>query len=89
LDSKLGTVTKDQAQAGLAKADAARSSSCWSRRRFPNRRWTPTMHAWDQAAAQLAADKAATESAQLSLDWTSDRAHLRRVSRINVTVAIR
>jgi len=87
LDSKLGTVTKDEAQLTLAKADAARSEQLLSQKAVSKQEVDTNNARVDQAKAQLAADKAATETAQLALDWTKVTAPISgRVSRIYVTV---
>jgi len=89
LDSKLGTVTKGPGAAGAARRMRRAPSSCWSRRRFSKQEVEhQTMHAWDQAAAQLAADKAWRRRARSSrsMDEGDRRPISGRVSRINVTV---
>jgi RND family efflux transporter MFP subunit len=87
LDSKLGTVTKDGAQVTLARADAARSQQLLEQKAVSKQEVDTNNARLEQAIAQLAADKAATESAQLALDWTKVTAPISgRVSRIYVTV---
>jgi membrane fusion protein, multidrug efflux system len=87
LDSKMGTVTKDDASVNLARADAARSEDLLKKNAVSQQEVDTNEARLQQAIAQLAADKAATETAQLSLDWTKVTAPISgRVSRIYVTV---
>lgn len=87
LDNKLATVQKDEAQVVLAKADAARSEQLLAQKAVSKQEVDTNNARLQQAEAQLAADKAQVETAQLALDWTRVTAPISgRVSRMFVTV---
>ena len=87
LDNKRATVTKDEAQVTLTKAQLARYDDLLKKRAISQQDYDSNKASYEQALAQLAADQAATETAQLNLDWTRVTAPISgRVGRLNVTV---
>jgi RND family efflux transporter MFP subunit len=87
LDNKVATVQKDEAAVALAKADAARSEELLAKKAVSKQEVDTNNARQQQAEAQLAADKAQVETAQLALDWTRVTAPISgRVSRMYVTV---
>jgi RND family efflux transporter MFP subunit len=87
LDNKRATVTKDEAQVTLTKAQLTRYEDLLKKRAISQQDYDTNRANYEQAVAQVAADKAATETAQLNLDWTRVTAPISgRVGRLLVTV---
>lgn len=87
LDNKMATMTKDEAAVTLTKAQLSRYDDLLKKRAISQQDYDTNKANYDQAIAQLAADKAAVETSQLNLDWTRVTAPISgRVGRINVTV---
>jgi membrane fusion protein, multidrug efflux system len=87
LDNKRATVTKDEAQVTLTKAQLARYEDLLKKHAISQQDYDTNKANYEQSVAQVAADKAATETAQLNLDWTRVTAPISgRVGRLNVTV---
>jgi len=87
LDNKRATVTKDEAQVTLTKAQLSRYEDLLKKRAISQQDYDTNKASYDQAVAQLAADQAGVETAQLNLDWTRVTAPISgRVGRLNVTV---
>ena len=86
LDNKMATVTKDEAQVTLTKAQLSRYEDLLKKHAIAQQDYDSNKANFDQAVAQLAADKAAVETSQLNLDWTRVTAPISgRVGRLNVT----
>ena len=87
LDNKKAIVAKDEAQVLLTEMQMGRSEDLLKKKAISQQDYDMNRAALDQAKAQLAADHAAVETAQLHLEWTRVTAKISgRVSRINVTV---
>jgi RND family efflux transporter MFP subunit len=87
LDNKKATVTKDEAQVTLTKAQLARYDDLLKKHAISQQDYDTNKANYDQAIAQLSADKAAVETSQLNFDWTRVTAPISgRVGRITVTV---
>lgn len=87
LENKKATVAKDAAQVALAKAQLSRSDDLLKKKAISQQEYDSSRASFDQSNAQLAADQAAVDTAQLNLDWTRVTAPISgRVSKINVTV---
>ena len=87
LDNKRATVTKDEAQVTLTKAQLARYDDLLKKHAISQQDYDTNKANYEQALAQVAADQAANETAQLNLDWTRVTAPISgRVGRLNVTV---
>ena len=86
LENKKAAVAKDEAQLNLAKADLSRSEGLLKTKAVAQQDFETTRARSDQAIAQLSADKAAQDVAELNLEWTKVTAPITgRVSRIYVT----
>jgi RND family efflux transporter MFP subunit len=87
LDNKRATITKDEAQVTLTKAQLTRYEDLLKKHAISQQDYDTNKASYDQAIAQLAADKAGAETAQLNFDWTRVTAPISgRVGRIDVTV---
>lgn len=87
LENKKANIAKDEAQVALAKAQLARSDDLLKKKAISQQEFDTSKATFDQSNAQLAADQAAVDTAQLNLDWTRVTAPISgRVSKINVTV---
>ena len=87
LENKRATVTKDEAQVTLTKAQLVRYEDLLKKRAISQQDYDTNKASYDQAVAQLAADQAAAGTAQLNFDWTRVTAPITgRVGRLNVTV---
>ncbi|MDR3403963.1 MAG: efflux RND transporter periplasmic adaptor subunit [Chthoniobacter sp.] len=87
LDNKKATLAKDLAQVALTRAQLSRSEDLIKKKAIAQQDFDTSKAGFDQANAQLAADQAAVDTAQLNLDWTRVTAPIDgRVSKINVTV---
>ncbi|MEO8790872.1 MAG: efflux RND transporter periplasmic adaptor subunit [Chthoniobacteraceae bacterium] len=87
LDNKRAIVAKDEAQVLLTDLQLSRSEDLLKRKAIAQQDFDASRAAREQAKAQLAADRAAVETAELNLDWTRVTAKISgRVSRMNVTV---
>ncbi len=86
LESKKATVAKDQAQADLAATQLARYADLLKKRAVAQQDYDTNKAAYDQAVAQVDADRAAEETARLNLEWTRVTAPISgRVSKMYVT----
>ena len=86
LDNKRATLAKDEAQVILTKADLGRSEKLLATKAISEQDFDTSKARFDQAKAQLAADKAAEELSALNLEWTKVTAPITgRVSRMYVT----
>jgi len=86
LENKQALVAKDTAQLDLAKTQLERNADLLKKRAISQQDYDTNKANYEQAEAQLAADKAAEETARLNLDWTRVTAPISgRVSRMNVT----
>lgn len=87
IENKRANVAKDEAQVALAKAQLARSDDLLKKKAISQQEYDTSKATFDQSHAQVAADQAAVDTAQLNLDWTRVTAPISgRVSRMNVTV---
>lgn len=87
LENKQANVVKDEAQLALTKAQLARSDDLLKKKTISQQEWDTSKASFDQANAQLTADKAAADTSKLNLDWTRVTAPISgRVSRMYVTV---
>jgi len=87
LDNKRAIVAKDEAQVMLTELQMNRSEDLLKKNAISQQDYDMNRAAREQAKAQLAADQAAAETAQLNLEWTRVTAKISgRVSRMNVTV---
>ena len=87
LDNKKAAVAKDEAQLTLTQAQLRRFADLLQKRAVAQQDYDTNKAGNEQAVAQLAADKAGVETAQLNLGWTRVTAPIDgRVSRIEVTV---
>lgn len=87
LENKKANLAKDQAQLALAQAQLSRSEDLIKKKAISQQDYDTSKAGFDGANAQLAADQAAVDTAQLNLDWTRVTAPINgRVSKINVTV---
>ena len=87
LDNKRAAVAKDEAQLTLTQADLGRSEGLLRTKAIAQQDFDTSQARFEQAKAQLAADKAAADVAELNLQWTKVTAPITgRVSRIYVTV---
>jgi RND family efflux transporter MFP subunit len=86
-DNKKAIVAKDEAQVLLTELQMSRSEDLLKKKAISQQDYDMNRAAREQAKAQLAADQAAVETAQLNLEWTRVTAKISgRVSRMNVTV---
>jgi RND family efflux transporter MFP subunit len=86
LENRQATVQKDEAQLVLADAELQRSAELLKKKTIAQQDFDIRKAQSGQAIAQLAADKAAEETARLNLEWTRVTAPIAgRVSRMNVT----
>ena len=87
LENKRANVAKDEAQVALTQAQLSRSDDLIKKKAIAQQDYDTSKAGFDQANAQLAADQAAVDTAQLNLDWTRVTAPIAgRVSKIYVTV---
>jgi RND family efflux transporter MFP subunit len=87
LENKKATLAKDQAQVALTQAQLSRSEDLIKKKAIAQQDYDTSKAGFDQAKAQLAADQAAVDTAQLNLDWTRVTSPINgRVSRMQVTV---
>ena len=87
LENKQANVVKDEAQLALTKAQLSRSDDLLKKKTISQQEWDTSKASFDQANAQLTADKAAADTSKLNLDWTRVTAPIAgRVSRMYVTV---
>ncbi len=87
LEAKKGNLAKDQAQVALTKAQLSRSEDLLKKKAVSQQDYDTANAGFAQAQAQVAADQAALDTAQLNLDWTRVTAPIAgRVSRMDVTV---
>jgi RND family efflux transporter MFP subunit len=87
LDNKKAIVAKDEAQVLLTELQMSRSEDLLKKKAISQQDYDMNRAAREQAKAQLVADQAAVETAQLNLEWTRVTAKISgRVSRMNVTV---
>ena len=86
LDNKKATVAKDEAQVTLTEADLHRSEKLLQSKAVSEQDLDTSRAHFEQAKAQLAADRAAEQVAALNLEWTKVTAPITgRVSRLYVT----
>ncbi len=86
LENKRATVQKDEAQLALADAGMQRSSDLLKTKTIAQQDFDTSKAQSGSAIAQLAADRAAEETARLNLEWTRVTAPIAgRISRMNVT----
>jgi RND family efflux transporter MFP subunit len=86
LENRRAAVQKDEADLKLMQQDLERSTDLLKRRVVAQQDFDTNKARAAQSAAQLAADKAAEETARLNLEWTHVTAPISgRISRINVT----
>jgi RND family efflux transporter MFP subunit len=87
LDNKIATVAKDAAQVALTDAQLARSQRLLETHVVDQQDNDIAQANYQQAEAQVNADKAAQEASELNLEWTRVRAPITGlVSKIDVTV---
>jgi len=87
LDNKKATVAKDEAQVVLTNAELARSQRLLATKVVDQQDFDIAQANYQQAQAQLVADKAAQEASELNLQWTRVQAPITGlVSKIDVTV---
>ena len=87
LDNKKAAVAKDNAQLTLADADLKRSDSLLKSKAVSQGDYDTANARYQQAQAQLAADQAGVQVAELNLEWTKVTAPISgRVSRMYVTI---
>ena len=70
IENKRATVAKDEAQVALARAQLARSDDLLKKKAISQQEYDTSKATFDQSNAQVAADQAAVDTAQLNLDWT-------------------
>lgn len=87
LENKKANIAKDQAQVDLSQAQLSRSQDLLKKKAVAQQDYDTNKATAEGAQAQLAADQAALDTAQLNFDWTRVTAPISgRVSRIYVTV---
>ena len=87
LDNKRAAVAKDNAQLSLADIQLHRNAELLKTRVIAQQDYDTANATYDQAVAQLAADKAAEETSALNFEWTRVTAPFTgRISRMAVTV---
>ncbi len=87
LGVKKANLAKDAAQVALTKAQLSRSEDLLKKKAISQQDYDASNAGFAQAQAQVAADQAAVDTAQLNLDWTRVTAPIAgRVSRMDVTV---
>lgn len=87
LENKQANVVKDEAQVALTKAQLSRSDDLLKKKTISQQEYDSSKAGFDQANAQLTADKAAADTSKLNLDWTRVTAPISgRVSRMYITV---
>jgi len=86
LQNKEATAQKDVAQLDLARTQLDRYADLLKKRTISQQDYDTNKATYEQSEAQLAADKAAAETARLNLEWTRVTAPIAgRVSRMSVT----
>lgn len=86
LDVKQAAVAKDEAHLVLTKAELSRNESLLKQHAVAQQDIDTAKANFEQAQAQVAADKAALEASQLNLEWTHVTAPISgRISRFFVT----
>ena len=86
LENLRAAVQKDEAQVQLTRTNLERSTDLLQRKVIAQQDFDSAKAQSQQAAAQLAADRAAEETARLNLEWTRVTAPIAgRIGRINVT----
>jgi RND family efflux transporter MFP subunit len=86
-ENKKANVAKDEAQVALTQAQLTRYQDLLTKHAVAQQDFDTNKANYEQAVAQLAADRAAEATAQLNLEWTRVTAPIDgRVSRIYVTV---
>jgi RND family efflux transporter MFP subunit len=87
LDNKKANVAKDEAQVTLTEAQLVRFKDLLTKHAVSQQDYDTNRANYEQAVAQLSADRAAAETSRLNLEWTRVTAPIDgRVSRIYVTV---
>jgi len=87
LDNRRGNVAKDEAQVNLSQTQLNRSEKLLKTNVVDQQDYDTNTAGYQQAVAQLAADKAAEETSRLNLEWTRVTAPIDgRISRMNITV---
>ena len=87
LDNKVAQVQKDEAQLTLADVQLKRAAELLKSKTVAQQDYDTNKAQQGQQTAQLAADKAAADTARLNLEWSRVVAPIAgRVSRMNVTV---
>ena len=87
LDNKKATVSKDEAQVTLTQAQLNRTKRLLETHVLSPQDYDVAEANYEQAQAQLQADRAAQETSELNLEWTRVQAPIAGlVSKINVTV---
>ncbi len=87
LENKRATEAKDAAQVTLTKTELERSAMLLKNRVVEQQDYDTKNAGYQQAQAQLAADKAAADAAALNLEWTRVEAPISgRISKMNITV---
>jgi RND family efflux transporter MFP subunit len=87
LENKQANLAKDRAQVALTQAQLSRSDDLLKKKAISQQDFDTSKAGFDQARAQMAADQAGVDTAQLNLDWTRVTAPIAgRVSRMSVTV---
>ncbi|MDB6138814.1 MAG: Efflux transporter, family, subunit [Verrucomicrobiaceae bacterium] len=86
LNNKKAALAKDEAQVTLTQSELGRSEGLLKTKAIAQQDFDTSRARFDQAKAQLEADKAAADVAQLNMEWTKVTAPITgRVSRMYVT----